>query len=89
MIRQKVEPMMAAICAALAKDTLRSAVARCAFRCGEPSFGEFGLAHRDLTVIGSIVNVASRAQSAAAAGEILVSQCVYERVQSELAGSQA
>jgi adenylate cyclase len=35
------------------------------------------------------VNIASRAQSAAAAGEILVSQGVYERVQSELANSKA
>jgi class 3 adenylate cyclase len=33
--------------------------------------------------------VASRAQWAAAAGEIRVTQGVYERVQSELAGSRA
>jgi adenylate cyclase len=35
------------------------------------------------------VNLASRAQSAAAAGEILVTQAVYERAPSELAGSRA
>jgi len=56
--------------------------------CGELSFGEFGRSHRDLTAIGTVVNLASRAQSAAAAGEILVTKPVYERVQSELAGSR-
>ncbi len=49
--------------------------------CGELSFGEFGRSHRDLTAIGTVVNLASRAQSAAAAGEILVTQAVYERAQ--------
>ena len=56
--------------------------------CGELSFGEFGRSHRDLTAIGTVVNLASRAQSAAAAGEILVTQAIQERVQSALAGSQ-
>jgi class 3 adenylate cyclase len=56
--------------------------------CGELSFGEFGRSHRDLTAIGTVVNLASRAQSAAAAGEILVTQAVYERAQPELAGSR-
>ena len=39
---------------------------------GKVNFGEFGHAHQDLTAIGTVVNVASRAQSAAAAGEILL-----------------
>ena len=56
--------------------------------CGELSFGEFGRSHRDLTVIGTVVNLASRAQSAAAAGEILVTQAIYERAHSELADSR-
>lgn len=56
--------------------------------CGELSFGEFGRSHRDLTAIGTVVNLASRAQSAAAAGEILVTQAVYERAASELADSR-
>jgi len=56
--------------------------------CGELSFGEFGRSHRDLTAIGTVVNLASRAQSAAAAGEILVTQAVYERARPELSGSQ-
>jgi adenylate cyclase len=56
--------------------------------CGDLSFGEFGRSHRDLTAIGTVVNLASRAQSAAAAGEILVTHAVYERAQPELAGSR-
>jgi class 3 adenylate cyclase len=57
--------------------------------CGEISFGEFGRSHRDLTAIGTVVNTASRAQSAAAGGEILLTQAVYDRAASELAGSRA
>jgi class 3 adenylate cyclase len=49
---------------------------------GELNFGEFGKSHRDLTAIGTVVNLASRAQSAAAAGEILVTQVIYERAPS-------
>jgi adenylate cyclase len=56
--------------------------------CGELSFGEFGRSHRDLTAIGTVVNLASRAQSAAAAGEILVTQAIYERARTELADSR-
>ena len=56
--------------------------------CGELSFGEFGRSHRDLTAIGTVVNAASRAQSAAAAGQILLTQSVYDRTASDLAGSQ-
>ncbi|MDP1838705.1 MAG: adenylate/guanylate cyclase domain-containing protein [Reyranella sp.] len=54
---------------------------------GELSFGEFGHSHRDLTAIGTVVNTASRAQSAAGAGQILVTQTVYERARSELPDS--
>lgn len=56
---------------------------------GELSFGEFGRSHRDLTAIGTVVNTASRAQSVAQADQILVTQAVYERARSDLAGSQA
>jgi adenylate cyclase len=55
---------------------------------GELSFGEFGRSHRDLTAIGTVVNTASRAQSAAGADQILVTQEVHQRAQSDLAGSQ-
>lgn len=43
---------------------------------GNASFGEFGRSHRDLTAIGTVVNTAARAQSAAAADQILVTQAV-------------
>src|SRR4051794_9626661 len=51
---------------------------------GQLSFGEFGRSHRDLTAIGTVVNLASRAQSVAEAGQILMTQAVYERAQLEL-----
>ena len=35
---------------------------------GKVSFGEFGQSHRHLTAIGTVVNVAARAQSAARMG---------------------
>lgn len=48
--------------------------------CGETNFGEFGHMHRDLTAIGTVVNLAARAQAAAKAGEILVTGAVRERL---------
>jgi adenylate cyclase len=42
-------------------------------------FGEFGRSHRDLTAIGTVVNTAARAQSAAQAGQILVTRAVRDR----------
>jgi adenylate cyclase len=56
---------------------------------GELSFGEFGRSHRDLTAIGTVVNTASRAQSAAQAEQILVTEAVYQRAQPDLTGSHA
>ena len=47
---------------------------------GMLSFGEFGKSHRDLTAIGTVVNTASRAQSVAAPGQILVTKAVVEKV---------
>lgn len=46
---------------------------------GMMKFGEFGRSHRDLTAIGTVVNIAARAQSTAPAGTILVTQRVYDR----------
>jgi adenylate cyclase len=43
---------------------------------GKVNFGEFGRTHHDLTAIGTVVNVASRAQSAAAADQILITAAV-------------
>ena len=52
---------------------------------GEASFGEFGRSHRDLTAIGTVVNTAARAQSAAEAGQILVTRAVYDRARRQTA----
>jgi adenylate cyclase len=57
--------------------------------CGELSFGEFGRSHRDLTAIGTVVNMAARAQSVAAGGEILLTQAMCARTPVESAGSLA
>jgi len=56
---------------------------------GELSFGEFGRSHRDLTAIGTVVNTAARAQSAASAGQILVTGKVHQRAEADLPGSTA
>lgn len=56
---------------------------------GELSFGEFGQSHRDLTAIGTVVNTASRAQSVAEAGQILVTHAVYVSARPDLTGSRA
>jgi len=55
--------------------------------CGEVSFGEFGRSHRDLTAIGTVVNTAARAQSAATPGEILVTEAVHESARDDLSAS--
>lgn len=55
--------------------------------CGEVSFGEFGRSHRDLTAIGTVVNTAARAQSAAQPGEILVTEAVHQRAPDDLTNS--
>jgi adenylate cyclase len=49
-------------------------------QCGEVSFGEFGRSHRDLTAIGTVVNIAARVQAVAEPGEILVTEAMRERV---------
>lgn len=48
---------------------------------GDTNFGEFGHSHRDLTAIGTVVNRAARAQAAAGAGEILVTDAVRRRAE--------
>jgi len=54
---------------------------------GETNFGEFGRSHRDLTVIGTVVNRAARAQAAAQPGEILVTEAVRARTGSMVMGA--
>jgi adenylate cyclase len=47
---------------------------------GLASIGEVGSAYRDFTIIGPVVNLASRVQGAAKSGEILVTEEVYGQV---------
>lgn len=54
---------------------------------GMASIGEIGTAYKDFTIIGPVVNMASRIQNAAGAGEILVSGDVYEQVKDQFSGS--
>ena len=51
---------------------------------GKVNFGEFGRTHHDLTAIGTVVNVASRAQSAAAPDQILITSAVREKAAATL-----
>jgi len=47
---------------------------------GQVSIGEVGEVCKDFTVVGTVVNLASRLQGAASAGEILVTQEVYQQM---------
>jgi adenylate cyclase len=47
---------------------------------GLASIGEIGTAYKDFTIIGPVVNMASRLQAAASPGEILASPDVYARL---------
>jgi class 3 adenylate cyclase len=47
---------------------------------GLASVGEVGTAYKDFTIIGPVVNLASRIQAAAQPGEILVTEDVYGHV---------
>ncbi|MCB0363957.1 MAG: adenylate/guanylate cyclase domain-containing protein [Bdellovibrionaceae bacterium] len=48
---------------------------------GKTSIGEVGSSYKDFTAIGPVVNLASRLQSAAKPGEILITPQVYSEVQ--------
>jgi class 3 adenylate cyclase len=47
---------------------------------GNASIGEVGTAYKDFTIIGPVVNLASRIQTAAGLGEIIVTEEVYQHV---------
>ena len=47
---------------------------------GQASIGEVGTAYKDFTIIGPVVNTASRIQSAAPPDDILVTEEVYGHV---------
>lgn len=50
---------------------------------GIASIGEFGTTYKDFTIIGSVVNKASRIQGAAQNGEILISDDAYRSIQDD------
>jgi adenylate cyclase len=47
---------------------------------GFASIGEVGSAYKDFTIIGPVVNLASRVQGTAKSGEIVVTEEVYGQV---------
>ncbi|WP_336518272.1 adenylate/guanylate cyclase domain-containing protein [Pollutibacter soli] len=55
---------------------------------GECYIGEVGTAYKDFTAIGSVVNLASRLQSAAGPGEILLTSEVFRSVSNDFPGSE-
>lgn len=54
----------------------------------ESFIGEVGTAYKDFTAIGSVVNLASRLQTAAAPGEIIVTKEVYNQVQDQFPNAE-
>jgi adenylate cyclase len=56
---------------------------------GLASIGEIGTAYKDFTVIGPTVNMASRIQGEAKAGEVLASADVYKQVADMFAKSES
>ena len=56
---------------------------------GKASIGEVGTAYKDFTIVGPVVNTASRLQGAARAGEILVSEDVYREVKDRFPQAEA
>lgn len=56
---------------------------------GTASIGEVGTAYKDFTIIGPVVNTASRIQSVARPGEILVSDEVYQVVANDFPAAES
>lgn len=55
---------------------------------GTCSMGEVGKSYRDFTAIGPVVNLASRLQGAAEAGEILVTAEVFQQIKDDFPNAQ-
>jgi adenylate cyclase len=56
---------------------------------GLASIGEVGTAYKDFTIIGPVVNMASRVQGAAKSGKVLVTEEVYGQVANLFPGSES
>lgn len=70
-----------ALQAELASVTDRTVGFGVGINCGEAVIGNIGTARRmEYTAIGNTVNTAARLESGAAAGEVLISRAVYERL---------
>ena len=54
---------------------------------GRPSIGEVGTSYKDFTIVGPVVNLASRIQGVAQSGEVLVSEDVYRQVEGLFPGA--
>jgi len=50
---------------------------------GKTTFGDIGTTHADFTAVGNVVNLASRLQGAAAAGEILVNDTAHAMLEAD------
>jgi len=57
--------------------------------CGMTAVGDIGESCRDYTAIGPVVNLASRLQGAAQAGQVLVTDAVYASVTDQFPQAQA
>lgn len=57
--------------------------------CGVTAVGDIGESCRDFTAIGPVVNLASRLQGAAQAGQVLVTEAVYASVADQFPQVQA
>jgi adenylate cyclase len=55
---------------------------------GECYMGEVGTTYKDFTAIGPVVNLTSRLQGAAAIGEIMVTQEVFDQVKDQFPEAQ-
>jgi class 3 adenylate cyclase len=55
---------------------------------GECYVGEVGTTYKDFTAIGPVVNLTSRLQGAAGIGEVMVTQEVYNEVQTQFPAAQ-
>jgi adenylate cyclase len=77
---QDIQRRWAARTAAMAERGEASVGLGIGIHTGLASIGEIGTAYKDFTIVGPVVNMASRIQTAARAGEILTSTDVYTRV---------
>ena len=57
--------------------------------CGITAVGDIGESCRDFTAIGPVVNIASRLQGAAQAGQVLVTEAAYTSIADQFPRAEA